>query len=210
MPRGFTTQERDRISRALLATGRELFVRQGLRKTALEELVAPAGIVKSTFYQFFDSKEALYLQLMLDEAGQVKAQVIDRALLSTDDARAGLRRFLHATLEVLETNPLWRRLMTHPEEMTAVAARLDPERIAAMGDNNPATALAAYVADRQRRGDLVGDDPEVVVGALQSVLLVPFNVGHIAAGDAGAYRKTLDLLVDIVATGLTTRDADRT
>lgn len=210
MPRGFTTQERDRISQALRAAGRELFTRQGLRKTALEELVAPAGIVKSTFYQFFDSKEALYLQLMIDEAGQVKAQVIDRALLSTDDAREGLRRFLHATVEVLDTNPLWRRLVTHPEEMTAVAARLEPERIAAMGDNNPAAALTAYVADRQRRGDLVGDDPAVVVGALQSVLLLPFNAAHIAAGDAGTYRKTLDLLVDLVAAGLTTPEGDRT
>lgn len=197
-------QERDRISQALLATGRDLFVRQGLRKTALEELVAPAGIVKSTFYQFFDSKEALYLQLMLDEAGQVKTEVIDRALLSTEDAREGLRRFLHATLNVLETNPLWRRLVTHPEEMTAVAARLDPERVAAMGDSNPGTALTAYVADRQRRGDLVGDDPDVVVGVLQSVLVVPFNAAHIAAGDTGTYCKTLDLLVDIVTSGLTT------
>jgi AcrR family transcriptional regulator len=204
VPRGFTTQERERISQALLAAGRELFTKQGLRKTALEELVAPAGIVKSTFYQFFDSKEALYLQLMLDEAGQVKTQVIDRALLSTDDAREGLRRFLHATLEVLETNPLWRRLVTHPEEMTAVAARLEPERITAMGDNNPATALMAYVSDRQQRGDLVGDDPNAVVGALQSVLLMPFNAAHIAGGDAGTYRKTVNLLVDIVATGLTT------
>lgn len=209
MPRGFTTQERDRISRALLAAGRDLFTRQGLRKTALEDLVAPAGIVKSTFYQFFDSKEALYLQLMLNEAGQVKNQVIDRALLSTDDAREGLRRFLHASLEVLETNPLWRRLVTHPDEMAAVAARLEPERIAVLGDNNPATALTAYVAERQRRGDLFGDDPDVVVGALQSVLLMPFNAAHIAAGDTGTYRKTLDLLVDVVATGLTTHEGGR-
>lgn len=216
MPRGFTTQERDRINQALLTAGRELFTSQGLRKTALEELVTPAGIVKSTFYQFFDSKEALYLELMLGEAGQVKNQVIDQALLSTPDMREGLRRFLHATLEVLETNPLWRRLVTHPEEMTAVAARLDPERMAAMGDSNPGTALAAYVTDRQRHGDLVGDDPDAVVGVLQSVLLVPFNAALITGdgaggdtgGDTGTYRKTLDLLVDLVATGLTTREGD--
>jgi hypothetical protein len=37
--------------------------------------------------------------------------------------------------------------------------------------SNPATALVAYVTDRQQRGDLVGDDPDVVVGALQSVPL---------------------------------------
>ncbi|MFI2486108.1 TetR/AcrR family transcriptional regulator [Promicromonospora kroppenstedtii] len=206
MPRGFTAQERDRISRTLLASGHDLFTRQGLRKTALEELVAPAGIAKGTFYQFFDSKEALYLRLMLDEAGQVKAQVIDRALLSTEDVREGLRRFLHATLEVFETNPLWRRLVTHPQEMVAVAARLDPERMAAMGENNPATALMEFVRDRQRSGDLVGDDPAVVVGALQSVLLMPFNAEHVAGGDAATYRKTVNLLVDVVTTGLTTTD----
>lgn len=201
MPRGFTAQERDRISQALLESGRDLFMRQGLRKTALEELVAPAGIVKSTFYQFFDSKEALYLQLMLDEAGQVKTQVIDQALLSTEDVREGLRRFLHATLDVLENNPLWRRLVTHPEEMAAVAARLDPERMAAMGGTNPSTALLEFVRDRQRSGDIVGQDPAVAVGALQAVLLIPLNTRYLA--DPETYRTTFDLLADIVATGLT-------
>ncbi|MEU4360706.1 TetR/AcrR family transcriptional regulator [Promicromonospora sp. NPDC023987] len=206
MPRGFTAHERDRISRALLAAGRDLFTRQGLRKTALEELVAPAGIVKSTFYQFFDSKEALYLQLMVEEAGEVRTQVIDRALLSTDDAREGLLRFLHATLDVLENNPLWRRLVTHPDEMAAVAARLGPEHMAAMGDTNPATALLDYVRERQVRGDLIGDDPGAAVGALQTVLLIPLNTRYLA--DPGAYRTTFDLVADLVATGLTTRRGD--
>lgn len=206
MPRGFTAQERDRVSQALRTAGRDLFTRQGLRKTAIEELVAPAGIVKSTFYQFFDSKEALYLQLMLEEAGQVKTQVIDRALLSTPDTREGLRRFLHATLDVLENNPLWRRLVTHPEEMAAVAARLDPGRTAAMGDSNPSTALLEFVRDRQRSGDIVGQDPMVAVGALQGVLLVPLNTHHLA--DPGAYRETFDLLAGIVATGLTTQPGE--
>jgi AcrR family transcriptional regulator len=204
VPRGFSTQDRDRIRHALLDAGRSLFTDQGLRKTSLEELVAPAGIVKSTFYQFFDSKEALYLQLMLDEAGQVKRQVIDRALLSTDDTREALRRFLHATVDVLEHNPLWRRLVTRPEEMTAVAARLEPGQTAALGEDDPSAALVEYVAERQRRGDLIGDDPAVVVGALQSVLLLPMNRQHLGGG----YRQTLDLLVDLVATGLTTHEGD--
>jgi AcrR family transcriptional regulator len=206
VPRGFTAQERDRISQALLAAGRELFTRQGLRKTALEELVAPAGIVKSTFYQFFDSKEALYLQLMMNEAGEVKAQVIDRALLSTDDTREALLRFLNATMDVLENNPLWRRLVTHPEEMAAVATRLDPERMAAMGDTNPSMALFEYVRERQARGDVVGDDPVVAVGALQAVLLVPLNTRYLA--DPTTYRATFDLVADLVATGLTTPRGD--
>ena len=200
MPPAFSTEERARITRLLLDTGYELFTRQGLRKTSLEELVAPAGMAKSSFYQFFDSKEALYLELMLREAGTVKRKVIDQALRTTDDTREGLRRFLRASLDELATNPLWRRLTTHPDEMQAVAHKLDPDRVAGISDN-PATALAEYIAERQAGGELVGNDPAVVVGVLQTVLLVPLHAERL--GDPALYSKILDLLIDIVTAGLT-------
>lgn len=200
MPPAFSAEERTRITRLLLETGRELFTRQGLRKTSLEDLVAPTGMAKSSFYQFFDSKEDLYLELMLQEAGPVKRRVIDKALRSTSDTRDGLRRFLRATLDELSTNPLWRRLTTHPDEMAAVARRLDPERAAAM-DDNPATALAEFIVERQREHELVDADPAVVVGVLQTVLLVPLHAERL--GDPANYSKIVDLLIDIVTAGLT-------
>lgn len=200
MPPAFSAQERARITDLLLETGYRLFTEQGLRKTSLDELVAPAGMAKSSFYQFFDSKEALYLELMLQEAGSVKQRVIDEALHSTPDTREALRRFLRATLDELDTNPLWRRLTTHPDEMQAVARKLDADRVAAMADN-PATALAAYIEDGQRDGELVGTDPAVVVGVLQTVLLVPLYAERL--GDPARYPQIIDLLIDIVTAGLT-------
>ncbi len=202
MPPAFSTVERTRITGLLLDTGRELFTRQGLRKTSLEELVAPAGMAKSSFYQFFDSKEALYLELMLQEAGAVKRTVIDDALRTTDDTREGLRRFLRATLDVLATNPLWRRLTTHPDEMQAVARKLDPARVTAMSDN-PATALTACIVEKQRDRELIDADPAVVVGVLQTVLLVPLYAERL--GDPALYPKILDLLIDLVTAGLAQR-----
>lgn len=200
MPPAFSADERERISGLLLDAGRELFIRQGLRKTSLDELVAPAGIAKSSFYQFFDSKEALYLELMLRESGLVKRTVIDEGLHTAGDVREGLCRFLHATVDVLATNPLWQRLSTHPDEMRAVARKLDPERVGAMADN-PAAALTAFVADKRRSGELLDADPAVVVGVLQAVLLVPLNTERL--GDPGTVPKILDLLIDIVTAGLT-------
>lgn len=192
-----------RITRLLLKTGYELFTRQGLRKTSLDELVAPAGMAKSSFYQFFDSKEALYLELMLRESGSVKRRVIDDGLRSTDDTREGLREFLRATLDVLSTNPLWRRLTTHPAEMQAVAGKLHPDRLAAMSDN-PATALTEYIVERQRAGELVDADPAVIVGVLQCVLLVPLYAERL--GDPATQTQILDLLTDIVTAGLVRRE----
>ncbi|WP_435060766.1 TetR/AcrR family transcriptional regulator [Amycolatopsis thermoflava] len=198
MPPAFSPEERARITRLLLDSGRDLFTRQGLRKTSLEELVARAGIVKSSFYLFFDSKEALYLELMLQEAGAVKRRVIDDALLTTADTRDALRRFLRAALDELSGNPLWRRLTTHPDEMQAVARKLAPDRVAAMSDN-PATALTEFVVSKQRDGELIDTDPAVVVGALQTVLLVPLYADRL--GDP--YPQILDLLIDLVTAGLT-------
>jgi AcrR family transcriptional regulator len=199
MPAGFSAKDRERITRLLLKSGYELFTRQGLRKTSLEELVAPAGVAKSSFYQFFDSKEALYLELMLRESGSVRRRVIDDGLRSTDDTREGLREFLRATLHVLATNPLWRRLVTHPDEMEAVASKLDADRMAAMSDN-PATALTEFIAERQDAGELVDADPAVIVGVLQSVLLVPLYAERL--GDPALQPQILDLLTGIVTAGL--------
>ncbi|NRQ38916.1 TetR/AcrR family transcriptional regulator [Nonomuraea sp. NN258] len=200
MPPAFTAEEKTRITALLLETGRHLFTSQGLRKTSLEELMAPTGVAKSSFYVFFDSKEDLYLELMVRQSAEVKRKVIDAALLSAPDPREGLRRFLHATLDELSANPLWRRLMTHPEEMQAVARKLDPARITAMADN-PVTALNDYLTRHQ--GDLVAADPAVITGVLQCVLLVPMFADRL--GDPAQFPKILGLLVDIVAAGLTSQ-----
>lgn len=198
MPAAFSTVERDRITGLLLETGQHLFTTQGLRKTSLDDLVRPAGIAKSSFYTFFDAKESLYLELVVRQLDQIKTRVIDDGLLAGSDLRDGLRRFLHATVAELASNPLYRRLMTHPEEMRAVARRVDAQRLAAVA-NNPMTALTDYLTHSS--ADLTAE-PAVVVGVLQAVLFVPMHAEDLGA----AYPQILDLLIDLVAAGLTSKD----
>ncbi|CAL9367784.1 hypothetical protein SUDANB121_00806 [Nocardiopsis dassonvillei] len=202
MPPAFTEQEKSRITGLLMEAGADLFTARGLRKTSLEDLVAPAGIAKSSFYVFFRSKEDLYLELMLGRMADVKKRVIDEALASAGDTEEALRRFLRAALEVLDTDPLYRRLMTHPEEMDAVLRRADAARLIAFPDN-PANGLAAFVAAALERGDLVPASPAAVVGVLQVVMLVPLNADRLA--DPSAYDQTIDLLIDVIARGLAAR-----
>ncbi|RKS07221.1 TetR family transcriptional regulator [Nocardiopsis sp. Huas11] len=208
MPAAFSETERARITERLLANGERLFTTQGLRKTSLEDLVGDAGIAKSSFYQFFAAKEALYLELMMRQSADVKREVVDEALLSTGDVREGLRRFLHATLRRLETDPLYRRLMTHPEEMAAVMRRLgtaDPGAVSAFtaSPDNPARALVDFISHHQEDGELPDHDPAVIVGVIQAVLVLPLNQELL--GDPALLPKIQDLLIDIVAAGLTPR-----
>ena len=67
MPRAFKEEEKEKIRGKLLEAGRACFLRYGLKKTTIEDLVKPAGIAKASFYLFFAHKEALYVEIMMDE-----------------------------------------------------------------------------------------------------------------------------------------------
>ncbi|MEV4112206.1 TetR/AcrR family transcriptional regulator [Nonomuraea sp. NPDC049695] len=194
MPSAFSAEERSRITEQLLDTATHLFSTQGLRKTSLEELTAPAGIAKSSLYAFFASKEDLYFEAMLRQSEEVRRRVIDEGLNRGTDTRDALRRFLHATVAELDTNPLYRRLMSHPQEMATVAAKLTPERLAAAA-GGPMADLLQFL-DTHLEGD-----PQILLGVLRAVLLTPLHAEHLGAE---IYPAVMDRLIDAVTEGITT------
>ncbi|MFE3454530.1 TetR/AcrR family transcriptional regulator [Nonomuraea sp. NPDC059194] len=202
MPPAFSEEERSRITEQLIDTATRLFSAQGLRKTSLEELTAPAGIAKSSLYAFFDSKEDLYLEAMLRQNEQVRRRVIDEGLNRGTDTRDALRRFLRATVAELDGNPLYRRLMSHPQEMAAVAAKLTPERMAA-AERGPMADLTRFLSTRVLGTHVLGThgegDPEVLLGVLRAVLLTPLHAEHLGA----VYPAVMDRLIDAVTEGIT-------
>lgn len=192
MPTAFSQEERARITGQLLDTATRLFATQGLRKTSLEELTAPAGIAKSSLYAFFDSKEDLYLEAMLRQNEQVRRRVIDEGLHRGTDTRDALRRFLHATVAELDASPLYRRLMSHPQELAAVAAKLTPERMAA-AEGGPMADVLQFL------GTHLEGDPRVLLGVLRAVLLTPLHAEHLGSD---IYPAVMDRLIDAVTEGL--------
>lgn len=198
MPVAFSDQEREHITTTLKAAGRRLFAGTGLRKTSIADLVAEAGIVKSTFYNFFDSKEALYLELLLEQAARTREMTINQGLHAASDTRDALRRFLRGAVQVLDQDPLYRRLVSHPEEIAAITRKLTPAAVAKAGDNGMAE-LSEFVAGRQAADELPGTDPAVVVGVMRVVLLLPLHAHEFGE----SYPQVLDLAIDAVTAGLT-------
>lgn len=64
MPK-FTTTERETISANLFETGEKLFCEYGLRKLTVEKITMTIGIAKGSFYAFYESKEALYFDILV-------------------------------------------------------------------------------------------------------------------------------------------------
>ena len=192
----FTPEEKERAARALLHTAEKLFTTQGLKKTSLEELVGPVGIGKGSFYAFFDSKESLYLEVMLRRAPQVGARI--SAVLAHPASEESLVAVMHAITDVLVTDPLYRRLLTRPEELDAVARRVGPEQIARVTPQI-VTPLFDYLVAGQRDGVLVDDiAPEILVEVIRGVGLVVMHRDRFAA----AYERVLEATIRTLARGM--------
>ncbi|MFI6498207.1 TetR/AcrR family transcriptional regulator [Nonomuraea typhae] len=196
MATAFTPEEKERIARTLLHTGEELFTTQGLKKTSLDDLVGPAGIAKGSFYAFFDSKESLYLEIMLNRAPRVSAAV--SAALTLPPGEKSLVALMHAITDVLAVDPLYRRLLTRPEELEAVARRVGPEQIARITPQI-VTPLLDYLAAGQRDGVIVTDlAPETLAGVIRTVGLVVVHRDRFGP----AYEQVLEATITTLARGM--------
>ena len=192
----FEPAERERLTGELLRVGEKLFTTQGLRKTSLAELTEPLGIAKSSFYSFFAAKEALYLELMVRHAASLAPRLA--AALDASTAREALVALMRTTADLLEHDPLYRRLVTHPDELAAVGRRLGAEELARIRPY-VLDPLLAFVTRAQEAGDLVRTDPMVVVGVVRTVGFVVMHREEYGPGS----REVLEQTIESLATGLT-------
>ncbi|MFI6603370.1 TetR/AcrR family transcriptional regulator [Nonomuraea sp. NPDC050536] len=192
----FSAEDRARIRGELVVTGEKLFATQGLKKTSLDELVAPSGIAKGSFYAFFESKEALYAEVMVARApmlGERLTAALDRP--PGPDALAGIMRGM---VELLGADPFYRRLMERPDELEAVTRRVGPEEIARVTPHL-VTPLMDYLAAGQRAGVFTADvPPQTLIGVLRTAGLLVINRDRFGED----YEQVLETTITALAKGL--------
>ncbi|GAB6107382.1 TetR/AcrR family transcriptional regulator [Fusibacter bizertensis] len=63
MPRHFLPEEKELVKQKLLDSGMKLFTTYGINKTTIEDITKEASVGKGTFYLFYGSKGAFFLDL---------------------------------------------------------------------------------------------------------------------------------------------------
>ncbi len=201
MPLPFTEREKIRLRQKMLRSARRLFAQKGLKKTSLEEITTSVGIAKSTFYLFFESKEALFLDVLAEDGPVVEAH-LQAELNQAIDARDGIARLLRGVVHDLETNALTRRMLTHPDELQLLAAYATPEQLAA--SNNAGLALIVpYLQTAQHLGEVIEGDPILFARVISAVTLLTLHRSTIGSNH---YEAVLNTLIDLLAKALTTPD----
>ncbi|MCI8665166.1 MAG: TetR/AcrR family transcriptional regulator [Dorea sp.] len=76
MARSFTEREKENIKRSLQEACKQSWTQYGYKKTSVDELCRQVGISKGAFYLFFESKEALFCEVLCS----VQEQICNAAL----------------------------------------------------------------------------------------------------------------------------------
>lgn len=199
MPRAFTAVEKETIRDRLIQAGRACFLRYGLKKTTIEDAVQPAGIAKSSFYLFFESKEALYVEVIMAEMPAMMDRLMSASFGKTEDTRDALIRLMRAIVHEIETNELTRILLDDPMEIERLAAGLDFEGIMARSAE-AFEPLYGEFRKAQESGEMIEGDPQQIIYSLGLIKLLPVNRDRVPKD---LYDAMLDFTPQVIADGLT-------
>ena len=199
MPRAFTEVEKEKIRERLFAAGRSCFTRYGLKKTTIDDLVKPVGIAKSSYYLFFESKESLYVELMMAEMPAMMERLIDVSFAATDDTREALVRLLKAIVYEIETNELARIQLNDPGQLVQMMRTLDIGDILERSMELYAP-LIKEIVKAQARGEIIPGDPQEILYSLGMIKLLPLGRDGISEE---LYGSLLEFLPQVIADGLT-------
>ena len=71
MARSFTEREKENIKRSLQEACKQSWTQYGYKKTSVDDLCKQVGISKGAFYLFFESKEALFCEVLCSMQEQI-------------------------------------------------------------------------------------------------------------------------------------------
>jgi AcrR family transcriptional regulator len=104
---GGTTSKRlpaDRRRQQLLDVALTLFAERGFNATTMDDTAEAAGVTKPLLYQHFDSKRALYLELV-DSVATAMLEAIGKAVAAADGPRQQVEGGFAAYFQLVVTHP---------------------------------------------------------------------------------------------------------
>ena len=95
---------------AILAAALQVAVRSGITGASMDQIAETAGVAKGSLYYNFNSKDAIFEELIRDGLGEL-ATALATAAQRSEDGRTQLRALIPVTLERLRARPELARLL---------------------------------------------------------------------------------------------------
>ncbi len=196
MPKTFTKKEKEIIRNIIIQKGWELFSTKGLKNTSITELTNAASIAQGSFYNFFDSKEELFFEILELEEYNSEQFLIDN-LKSSNSSKEAIKKILKGSYQLFEANPLIRRLY-ESRDYDLMVRKLPPEKLE-NHQKKDTVRILKVIHNMQQENELINAQPEVIAGIFRAIMILYFHQDEIGEE---IYPEVVDLLADIVAEGL--------
>lgn len=89
----------------ILNCGRELFSSNGFKDTNVSDITKMAGIGVGTFYNYYSSKEKLFMEIFLEENVKLKKGIME-SVDPDDDPLKFIREFMSLNISGMNSNPI--------------------------------------------------------------------------------------------------------
>lgn len=193
MPRAFTEQENELIGKRLLEQGYRLFSAYGLKKTNIEEIARAAGISKGAFYNFYASKEALFMDVIEEAEVRLRQEVLAQVDLPGPSPRARLAAVLKKAFAIFQSMPILQFLSGGDYEL--LFRNLPPEKLQQHLSSDQ-VFIGELIARCQQAGIPICAPPEQIAS-----LLYPLVMAALHADEWGQenFSGSIDLLLELAA-----------
>lgn len=171
MPRSFSETEKENIRQNLIAECKKSWSKYGYKKTNVGELCAKAGISTGAFYSFYDSKEALFCDVM-DDFQQSTKRLFDEILSSPPKKEEICQVLKRLYLEYAENDIITKR---HSPDYQSLLNKL-PKEWRAQHSRNSEDGLAATLFAPNTKMKVSKDRAH---GIIDTLLLTVVNKGMI-------------------------------
>lgn len=193
MPKGFTDREKELIRARLMENGRKAFSTYGLRKTNVEDLTREIGISKGAFYIFFDSKEAIFMDVIEEAERNFRQQILAEVDLAGPSPRARLKHVFQTAFFVWKSVPILQQVTR--AEYTLLLEKMPLEKVKEHLQSDR-EFIDVLIQRCRQAGIFIAAGGNQIAGLTMALFYVSLHEDDFGPG---AYPGTIDVLLDLVA-----------
>ena len=179
--------------------GKELFSSKGFKDTNVSDITKKAGIAVGTFYNYYPSKEKLFIEIYLKENEKLKNSIMKSVDLDGDPVKV-VKEAITLNLNGMNSNPIlkeWynRDLFSKLEKEFYQEGGI--EDIYELMNSSTAELIKKWKAEKKIRDDL---DDDFILSLFNSVPYIEIHKEEIGIQH---FPKMIDYLVEFIMKGLT-------
>jgi len=181
-------------------SAREIFYKKGFKETNIAEIAKQAGVAVGTFYNYYDSKEHIFFEVLMKENEKQKKSILESVELNSDDPVTLVTDLVAQNIDAMQENPIlkeWNNVELVNKLERLFYENKGIENIGKFYEDVALNLIKKWKNEGTIRSDM---DDEFILAILNSV-----HYADVHKADIGAqhFPQLIQYLIDFIMKGLT-------